>query len=106
MTTFTAHNPRIAVEQHRLGLHDRVAVPNGRGGRVIGFYCRASETVLVRFDFATAASTRRRISCSGRRLSFDRLSDRFRLIQSEALQRFADRFGGSARSRSWRGSKA
>ena len=51
MTTLMAHNPRIAVEQHRLSLNDRVSVPNGRVGRVIGFYCRASETVLVRFDF-------------------------------------------------------
>ena len=51
MTSFLGHNPRIALAPHRIDVNDRVSVPNGRTGRVIGFYHRTDETVLVRFDF-------------------------------------------------------
>jgi hypothetical protein len=33
----------------RFAVHDRVAVPDGSVGTVIGFYRRAAETVLVLF---------------------------------------------------------
>jgi hypothetical protein len=32
------------------GLNDRVSVPDGSVGRVLGFYTRIPETVLVLFD--------------------------------------------------------
>jgi hypothetical protein len=52
VTTFTAYPKPISFEPppHRIGLHDRVAVPGGRDGIVIGFYCSAADTVLVLFD--------------------------------------------------------
>jgi hypothetical protein len=52
MTTLAAYTPQSVTEPRalRLGLHDRVAVPNGRIGRVIGFYKRDPETILVSFD--------------------------------------------------------
>jgi hypothetical protein len=34
----------------RPGLHDRVSTPDGCVGRVIGFYNRDPETILVAFD--------------------------------------------------------
>jgi hypothetical protein len=51
MTAF-ASSDSMAPEPpaHRIGLYDRVSVPGGRVGSVIGFYSRANETVLVRFD--------------------------------------------------------
>lgn len=33
-----------------VGCHDRVRVPDGRNGEVIGFYRDAVEQMLVRFD--------------------------------------------------------
>jgi hypothetical protein len=101
MTTFTPHNPRITVEQHRISLNDRVSVPNGRVGRVIGFYCRDSETVLVRFDLGDS----REYSAADLVLTAP-AQLRPALMQREALQRFADRFGTSVRSRSARWSNA
>jgi hypothetical protein len=44
----TAHN--ALGQQHRIGINDRVSVPDNRVGNVIGFYCRQPETVLVLFD--------------------------------------------------------
>jgi hypothetical protein len=40
-------SPSVAV--NRPALHDRVRVPGGREGDVIGFYRRATESVLVLF---------------------------------------------------------
>jgi hypothetical protein len=37
-------------QQRRVGINDRVSVPDNRVGNVIGFYCRKPETVLVRLD--------------------------------------------------------
>ena len=50
MTIF-AHTPQMNLEPpaHGIGLHDRVSVPGGGVGSVIGFYHRADETVLVLF---------------------------------------------------------
>ena len=42
--------PMIFEPQDRIGLNDRVSVPDGRVGSVIGFYCRAPDTLLVLFD--------------------------------------------------------
>jgi len=52
VTTFAAYPTPLSFEPpaHRIGLHDRVEVPDGRDGSVIGFYCSAADTVLVLFD--------------------------------------------------------
>jgi hypothetical protein len=52
MRRFGAYDPHTLSElpAHRIGLNDRVSVPDGRVGSVIGFYSRADETVLVLFD--------------------------------------------------------
>jgi hypothetical protein len=52
VTTFAAYPKPKSFESpaHRICLHDRVAVPDGRDGSVIGFYCSAADTVLVLFD--------------------------------------------------------
>jgi hypothetical protein len=42
--------PVIREPQDRIGVNDRVSVPDGRVGSVIGFYCRAPDTLLVLFD--------------------------------------------------------
>jgi hypothetical protein len=42
--------PMILEPQDRIGVNDRVSVPDGRVGSVIGFYSRVPETVLVLFD--------------------------------------------------------
>jgi hypothetical protein len=39
----------ISNETPNMECHDRVSVPDGRVGEVIGFYRRTYETVLVRF---------------------------------------------------------
>ena len=38
------------MEVYRPALHDRVRVPDGREGEVIGFYRRKDESVVVRFS--------------------------------------------------------
>jgi hypothetical protein len=39
----------VSNEAPKMECHDRVSVPDGRVGEVIGFYRRTSESVLVRF---------------------------------------------------------
>jgi hypothetical protein len=39
----------------RVAYHDRVSVPDGRIGEVVGFYRRKDESVLVSFAAGTAA---------------------------------------------------
>jgi hypothetical protein len=51
MTAFAGHEPPAhEPPAHGIGLNDRVSVPDGRVGSVIGFYSRADATVLVLFD--------------------------------------------------------
>jgi hypothetical protein len=50
MTTLAAYAPIAEHPGPRLGLHDRVSTPDGCVGRVIGFFRRDPETVLVFFD--------------------------------------------------------
>jgi hypothetical protein len=46
----TTHaSTEISHETSTVECHDRVSVPDGRIGEVIGFYRRSFETVLVRF---------------------------------------------------------
>ncbi len=45
----TALPPLIPVDRE-IGFHDRVRVPDGRTGNVIGFYRTATETALVLLD--------------------------------------------------------
>ena len=42
--------PASPLEVYPPALHDRVRVPNGREGEVIGFYRRKDESVLVLFS--------------------------------------------------------
>ena len=42
----TAEYPCV---ERRMALHEQVRVPDGRTGRVIGFYRRAEEAVLIGF---------------------------------------------------------
>jgi hypothetical protein len=49
MTLLAAHAPPT-LDIAAIAAHDRVRVPDGRLGRVIGFYRGEDETVLVRFD--------------------------------------------------------
>jgi len=42
--------PASSLEVYRPALHDRVRVPDGREGEVIGFYRRKDESVVVRFS--------------------------------------------------------
>jgi len=42
--------PASPLEVYRPAPHDRVRVPDGREGEVIGFYRRKDESVLVRFS--------------------------------------------------------
>jgi hypothetical protein len=50
-TGATIYEPPLACRapERRICLNDRVSVPDGRVGGVIGFYCRDVETVVVRF---------------------------------------------------------
>lgn len=48
-TTIYEPPPVCQAPRRRIDLNDRVAVPDGRVGNVIGFYCRDVETVVVRF---------------------------------------------------------
>lgn len=50
-TGSTIYEPPLVCQmpRRRIGLNDRVSVPDGRTGSVIGFYCRDVETVVVRF---------------------------------------------------------
>jgi hypothetical protein len=48
MLTTQASND-VSGATFRVECHDRVSVPDGRVGEVIGFYRRSYETVLVRF---------------------------------------------------------
>jgi hypothetical protein len=50
MNMFDADNPSPLAPQREIAVNDRVSVPDGCLGLVIGFYQRASATVLVRLD--------------------------------------------------------
>jgi hypothetical protein len=47
LTTHTSDD--ASAGSSKVECHDRVSVPDGRVGEVIGFYRRSYETVLVRF---------------------------------------------------------
>jgi hypothetical protein len=48
--------PKSLTEHPRVACHDRVCVPDGRVGEVIGFYRRDEESVLVSFSVGAAAA--------------------------------------------------
>ncbi len=52
MNALLAPNPLN--EPLRVACHDRVCVPDGRIGEVIGFYRRDEESVLVSFSLGAA----------------------------------------------------
>ena len=55
MTALAAYELPPLELQLRVNLDDRVSVPDGRVGTVIGFYRREVETVLVLFDFGDSS---------------------------------------------------
>ena len=50
MTSLLGTNAPIDEESPRVGYHDRVQVPDGRIGNVVGFYKRTVESVLISFE--------------------------------------------------------
>ena len=50
MTPFPAHPPPALDGGPEVARHDRVRVPDGRAGEVIGFYTSEDERMLVLFD--------------------------------------------------------
>ena len=50
MVTFAMNSASPLEPQQQVAVNDRVSVPDGCVGRVIGFYRRAVNTVLVHLD--------------------------------------------------------
>ena len=55
MAALSTHQAQALEPERRIAPHDRVAVPDGRLGKAVGFYCRLPQTVLVMFDSGDTA---------------------------------------------------
>jgi hypothetical protein len=56
MTTLASYQPQTTFElERRIVPRDRVSLPDGRVGTVVGFYCHLPVSVLVIFDSGDTA---------------------------------------------------
>jgi hypothetical protein len=55
VTNLTSYHTRAFEPKREIVPHDRVAVPDGRIGNVVGFYCNPPLSVLVMLDSGDTA---------------------------------------------------